>query len=242
VRLSASSPPSQKPASLRKNRQVLPQTQIAHDESPLTLHEEGWLDRWCSARWRALLTWIALDSISIAVIDLGFLNGIDEAMQRFARYISRFIAVPSSFVTMWPYITLAALFVWFQPLLLRLNGWRSIAWISAVTVVLALALSPPILSHLGDKPWFLLGALGIIVTLPGLTLIGYRSRPWMILIAGILFLPVFAVTASMIRDPRFGGPNSIGLLAANLPYAAVLLYGTKLKTRTAGADAARAHD
>jgi hypothetical protein len=214
---------------------------MAYDEPPLTPHEEGWLDRWCSARWRALLTWIALDSISIAVIDLGFLNGIDEAMQRFARYISRFIAVPSSVVTIWAYISLAVLFVWFQPLLLRLNGWRSIAWISAVTVVLALALSPPILSHLGDKPWFLLGALGIIITLPGLTLIGYRSRPWIMLIAGVLFLAVFWYTASLILSHRFGNPVFLSLLAANLPYAAVLLYGTKLKTRTTGADAARAH-
>jgi hypothetical protein len=56
------------------------------------------------------------------------LNGV----ALFARNISAFAAVPSDVVGIWNGITIASIFVWFQPLLLRLNAWRSIAWVSAV--------------------------------------------------------------------------------------------------------------
>jgi hypothetical protein len=79
-----------------------------------------------------LLSWIALTGISVAAVNFGLLKMALTAVALFARNISAFVAVPSDVVGIWDGITIASIFVWFQPLLLRLNAWRSIAWVSAV--------------------------------------------------------------------------------------------------------------
>jgi hypothetical protein len=124
---------------------------------------------------------------------------------------------------------MAIIFVWFQPILLRLNGWRSIAWISTAALAFTLCLTAPLLSEMAENSWLLPGALGAVVIAPGIALIGYRSRPWMILIAGTLFSATFWGAASTIISGRLGNPVFTALLAANVPYAAILLYGTELK-------------
>jgi hypothetical protein len=59
----------------------------------------------------------------------------------------------------------------------------------------------------------------------------------MSLIAGALFSATFWFTASIGHSnftEAFGNPVFMALLAANIPYAAVLLYGTELKAKAVG--------
>jgi len=73
-----------------------------------------------------------------------------------------------------------------------------------------------------------------MAALPGMALIGWRSRSWMALIAGALFSTTFwftASTASFALHKALGNPVFIAILAANIPYAALLLYGTQLKSK-----------
>jgi hypothetical protein len=181
--------------------------------------------------WRALFSWMALAGISVAAVNLGLLKLALNAVNLFARKVSAFVVLPSDLVGIWNCVTIGIAFVWYQPLLLRLNAWRSIAWISAA----AISLTASLFSVEDDQSWGLIAGVGIVATLPGAVLIGWRSRPWMILIAGALFTATFWFMASIgqsIFSKAFGNPVFMAILAANIPYAAVLLYGTELKANT----------
>ncbi len=181
-------------------------------------------------RWRTLVSWIALTAISVALVNAGLLKVAFKMADLFARRISSFVTVPREVVGIWSCIIMASTFVWFQPLLLRLNAWRSIAWVGAV----AAAFTVSALSIAGDQSWGFYAAPGICLALPGMALIGWRSRPWMSLIAAALFSAMYwfmAATEPAIISEAFGNPVFMALVIANIPYAAALIYGTELKPK-----------
>ena len=61
--------------------------------------------------------------------------------------------------------------------------------------------------------------LGLAAAIPGFALIGERTRPWMMVPAAIAFaLTVFVLIPYL---------DIFLAVAANVPYAAILLYGTR---------------
>jgi hypothetical protein len=107
-----------------------------------------------------------------------------------------------------------AMLTWFQPVLLRLGLFRGVLWFTLFAVICAARVFTGATSLTADA-----SLLSLAAALPGLTLIGVRTRPWMILPAAAAFS---AMVIGLNRDSHKFAP-----LAANLPYAATLLYGTQ---------------
>jgi hypothetical protein len=114
----------------------------------------------------------------------------------------------------------AALFhFWFEPFVLRLNLPRGLIWIGLRSIPF----------HVSPRSWdhysvaMTLGylsssALSIIV------LRGWRSRPWVMLIAGILLASVDFCLLEFPTQLGYWFDNAV----LSLPYATILLYGTRL--------------
>jgi hypothetical protein len=188
---------------------------------------ETWLDWWCAVRWRAFLTWVALSWL----------------MMRFDNYWSRQVALdwittrlaPSTargwFLTStWVSLCTACLMGWFQPILLRLSLVRTIAWIG--TLVLG-DLLPDVLALHGEFRWMYYEFYS--ASLPGVVLIGERSRPWMIIPAAALSVFIQCVSMSLAEWQGFssGHVYYADFVISSVPYAAVLLYGTRRLLRDA---------
>ena len=111
---------------------------------------------------------------------------------------------------------------WFHPLCLRLGVIRSTLWIvSYVTVGLVIYMVYPLISHRFSEALFDAVLLPPMLGLPGLAVIGVRTRPWISPCAAIVSsIAVFAFW-------RSEGSLITGALLANVPYAALMIYGTK---------------
>jgi hypothetical protein len=214
------------PTSLHSNQFGIP---------PSALHNsaERWLDRLLHQTMGRTAELDCTAGITVALVNLGLLKLALQAEDRFARKVSALVSRALRIVGVWNWITIALIFVWFQPLLLRLNAWRSIAWLGAFAF--AFTASIWLYQSGGDSSGsFLLLAVGLMAALPGVALIGWRSRPWMTLIAGALFSATFwfiGVHRPFHLPIWLGNRVFIAVLAANIPYAALLLYGTDLKSK-----------
>ena len=196
------------------------------NESPLN-GPESWLDWWCAARWRALLTWVALSWL----------------MMRFDNYWVRPVTIdwiaswpfPSAagrwyFGEMWLWACTYSLMGWFQPILLRLSLVRTVVWIGILVLsveVPKVGMSNGVMVSQGNAPWMINDFVS--ATLPGLALIGERSRPWMMIVAAALSVFVQWLSGSIAEWLGFqrGQLYYANLVISSLPYAAVLLYGTR---------------
>lgn len=202
-----------------------------------------WLDWWLEPRWRALLTWVALATLTfplmVSPMSRWLRDGIDFVLVTIITWSP--LRIPLTGHLVFKMAALAFLWSWFPPVILRVGLWRTIAWVVTACgyrVILDLGAynddpGPPFVACL-----LLCSVLG----LPGLTVTGRRSRPWMSLI-GILVASVFlaAMYDSLDRSwpetpfrlmpadaftwaGRFRG--LAGIVMTHLLYGAVMIYGT----------------
>jgi hypothetical protein len=196
-------------------------------ETPAESRISQWLDHWCTNRFRTLLTWVALNGIMVGLFFLGFFGALVDGVDGVSRSISRFVSVDPTVQDIWRCVAIAAVVSSFQPVLLRLNGLRTIVWITAFAVGLCafhfLFMRPDTLN---------VTPLLLPFALPGVALIGCRTRPWMTLVGGILIVSATGEIAVTLNGfPRFKDywltPWALGF-APGVLYPAVVIFGTKL--------------
>jgi uncharacterized SAM-binding protein YcdF (DUF218 family) len=176
-----------------------------------------WLDKWCALRWRALATWVVLSTLMCVALNFGVGDAIYERSIHFASKLGSWLAIPwHTLASVW--IESAALFVimWFQSVLLRLSTARTLGWI-ALSCILPAATQGLTTS---SETYILASSCALAFT--GLALIGWRTRPWMTVVAAMAYSAVLLLTANA---PIRGLP---ALALASLPHGAILLYGTRL--------------
>jgi hypothetical protein len=181
---------------------------------------ETFIDWWLAPRWRALITWMALCWVSLAVLKYDKSRGVSAAIVWFSGTLKSVIGYSPSNELL-RVCAILALLSWFQPVCLRLGITRCVLY-SFIYIGLGLAV-------LRSGPFFLTPQLGeaVLVTpilgLPGLLSIGVRTRARLSPVGGFLSLCAFlglTYHASRSADLTF--------LLGNLPYAVVMLYGTRL--------------
>jgi hypothetical protein len=136
-------------------------------------------------------------------------------VQYATRSILQVGALPPTLEDAWQISLEVALFTWFQPLLLRLGLVRGAYW---VMVFSAVCFARVLIDE--NSMTTLLIASFLAAALPGLALIGVRTRPWMIVPAAACF--------SAAAFGLFDEEGRLLHLAANVPYPVILLYGTRL--------------
>jgi hypothetical protein len=126
--------------------------------------------------------------------------------------------------------------LWIYPFALRLGWLRALVWISLAGMGAGLGLALAslmgfrgVVSVAGDLSTF---AMAPVLTLPGVALVGRRSRPWLILAAAAGFPGVDRFTNQVCSRQfwemfRSWQPAAWGALCS-FPYAAILIFGTKL--------------
>jgi hypothetical protein len=132
-------------------------------------------------------------------------------------------------------------FTWFQPLLLRLDAMRSLAWIVGffVSPVIAVMANPDGLYGL-PRLLPLVGSTAAITST--LLLIGQRSRPWLGLLGGLAYGVGLLLESARTRAPLVGidvqwlpslefsvfrASLASTILVGNLVFALPLIFGTK---------------
>jgi hypothetical protein len=185
-----------------------------------------WLDRWLEPPWRALLTWLALAALSGYTLDAGGWNAINRVTNFFLSTLKQIQPIP---IPAW--LSYAArlsnwfLFVvWFEPLILRLNLLRGLAWLGLR--ILPFAVVAMFHSRIND--WEM--ALGWLVSSSVVVPVLWRQRSpsWVSAIAGVIVAGVQYGLESYYLQRKIGYPTWILLTATTLPYAAIMLYCTRL--------------
>lgn len=196
------------------------------EASPLKL----WLDRWLAPPWRALLTWLALSALSGWMYDRGVWHGVSTVLAATDRVVSTIldtIDLPPMppFVHRAAFITnMLVIWFWFEPIILRLNLFRGLSW-------LVLRCVPSLVLGLGAASYTLNGPSQFLASsvLTAPLLFRWRTRPWMTVIGGVLMTGMVYATSWLFDLFQLTAGNDWwrGPLM-NLPFAAILLYGTRL--------------
>ena len=121
--------------------------------------------------------------------------------------------------------------LWFIPIALRLGSIRTIIWLGCVSGGAWLAASMR-KSH-PNMDWdFLYDALPVLA--PGIALIGKRTSPWNTILAAaayivaLYFWPFTTTAVTLYFYPLSTTTTATAGLQLSLPYAAILIFGTKL--------------
>jgi len=157
-------------------------------------------------RWLVLVVTLAISTLSVASLR-------EERIWRpFMAFLYEcFSRVGISAPVFFDEILRPSAFLWFFPFALRLGWMRWAVWMGLIGIATALA---------SFRDWFHIG----VPLLPCIAMIGRRTRPWMAIPAvGGMILAAFANLPIRI-SPDFFGRTAVILF----PYAAILIFGTKL--------------
>jgi len=184
-----------------------------------------WIDRWLEPRWRALLTWVVLAVLmtlitqserfmgsvaaGVAWVFEGLLGGV------LFELLPRLIGSNAIVIGMVSTSVLAS--AWYQPLVLRVGLLRWSIWMCANLLITAAAFAaaPALLT---GPEW----VSGLFYGLPGLAILGRRTRPWMSLVAaGVATVIGYSWWVSGRSDPW------LNACWWTIIYGAVMLYGTE---------------
>jgi hypothetical protein len=143
------------------------------------------LDWWFAPRWRALLTWVGMTALMSYVGRLGAWTMFLDMDQFFFDQVNRALPtpLPGRTVTVALVSNIFFLQFWIEPLALRLNLLRGLAWMGLRILPIA---GLEAFLH-GDIT--VIRPLNIVAcsALNWLVLSGWRSRPWMAVLGGSLF-------------------------------------------------------
>jgi hypothetical protein len=197
------------------------------EPDPFTGNSEGsikrchvrWLEWVCAARWRTLVAWIALSVAAAAIFSSRLGTGLYHGLLHVADELPRRLPLPIHVIDLpevWWVSLIMFAFMWFQPLLLRLDSSRTCAWIAAFTV------SPVIgaMVHYQKLAGFIALFPYIVGTTAALTstllLIGQRTRPWLGFLAGLAVMLGLLAASAYVFALR-GGPESwAGVTSSNV--------------------------
>jgi hypothetical protein len=175
---------------------------------------------------RALVTWTFLAGFSAWLLESSYRGWIDLVTRRLSITMQALAGYtpPATILEM---SSVFAVMSWFQPICLRLNIFRSALWI-LIYVVVGLAIYAMYFQFPNrfDEAAFDALLLTPMFGLPGLVTVGVRTRPWMSPGGAILSMIVVYV----FWDPH--GSLAPAALLANIPYAALMLYGTRPVRKT----------
>lgn len=194
---------------------------IAPAEAPESAPRPSWLDRWFEPPWRALLTWVVLAMLGSLANSPTRGHKVVEMVYLVLDLLARALhtLLPHEMWEIGILSNLCLLVFWIEPLALRLNLLRGLAWIGLRSV--------PFVGSLVFLPYEGKLMLPFVILacspLSALVLKGWRSRPWMLLIGAALMAGVFLFLQSL----QLHGNGWFQLPAMSLPFAAVLLYGTR---------------
>lgn len=173
-----------------------------------------WLDRWLEPRWRGLLTWLVLATLTAATfprlvptrIPYRTAGWVSDILYKFFADPIADFAVAAAFS-----LSVSVLVYWFQPIILRISIVRTLIWLALAGVILVLVeiIHP-------QSGWTLLS--GQVFGIAGLAVSGARTRPWLSLVGGLF---AFAIVCLLEGNSRSGQ-----MIVGNLIYGAVMLYGT----------------
>jgi len=181
-----------------------------------------WLDWWFAARWRALLTWLALAALTAAAYYKTNMFGyVMRAAHLPDFFLTRVLPAPIfSVINFYAiYVNLALTMVWFEPLVLRLCWVRGAAW-------LILRITAPVVfqAHYDWKT----NTVALLCAAPAIPVLrGYRSQPWTCVVGVALSIP-FQQLLSRLPDDAQNWFQVLEGTVWNLPLAVVLIYGTRL--------------
>jgi hypothetical protein len=185
---------------------------------------ERWLDGWFEPRWQAVLIWLTLAGVSGAVIDTrAFQWGFDNLYGTLIKQTARLgLAVPGGLREIIAFCNVFVLMTWFHPVALRLNLSRTLIWLAICTTCCFAFFI------IEFRYWDRLGVLFFTAGpgIAGLALIGWRTRPLMSVVASVLAACVVQCLL-WFQVRTASGPYWLILMAVNLPYALVMIYGTK---------------
>jgi hypothetical protein len=185
----------------------------------------GWMDAWLAVRWRALLTWIVLAGLSGLALKMGYIDWIEGVLRWVTTELSPYLGTLPNL----RYVVICQFLVvlnWYQPVALNLGLGRCLLWI-ALSVVLGISavvmLDRPYRPY--DNHIINLLIVGLLGGVPGLVVIGVRTRPWMTFVGAALAIGLLITTG---WTSKVLGLEALvfGMILANLPYAAVMIYGT----------------
>jgi hypothetical protein len=201
------------------------------DREPIqepALSRHTWLDQWLAVRWRALGTWVVLAICTGLFLQHCFDRWIGEAIRVVVlKFSSLGLALPVPFLEL---CNIFALLSWYQPVILRLRAIRCVLWVvSYVLLGLFVAYFFPDLFY--RYRFSEAAVIAQLCGIPGLVVIGARTRPWMTLAGGVISL------LALLAQPLgilFWSWFAWVLFVVNLPYAVVMIYGTRRFKRRGG--------
>jgi hypothetical protein len=198
---------------------------IPPEDAPPAARLSRWLAGWLEPRWRAVLTWVALAGLmGWLIFDPITAHWIERMGGVYFRAVNQ---AANSHLPGWlryaPAIgTMFLCGCWFEPLLLRLDLFRGLAWIALRTLAPA-----SVKVFAGGLSAFMAAlVIGAALGLSVLVLRGWRSRPWMPVIA----IPLMILVYCLLVISEITMPSWLLGAALAFPSAAVLLYGTRLLT------------
>jgi len=201
------------------------------DDTPLVARLARWSEWWFTPRWRALLTWLLFSMLSSAAFESLLFSRLDLTLRlRFRSNAMHWspILLSVHYADLLYFtirgVNFALIAFWLEPLALRLSSLRSAVWFASRFI-------PGLVVYFVDDIFPSMNrveSLACYKLLPAVTMMlalrGWRSRPWMCLVAPLASEAIGELTVSIdanIRQCFFDGINT-------LAFAATLLYGTRL--------------
>jgi hypothetical protein len=179
-----------------------------------------WLDWWFEPRWRALLTWLILVMLDARIIQHFSYNRLERAVTWPIKAINDWIPISLllGYTPILLSLNIALAMIWFEPLALRFNLWRGIAWLFLRAVPWV------IISRFSTNVWESLGVILFFDIAIIIILRGWRSRPWMILICWVLLVGAILWKKTTSMNTPYWVQSAI----LSACYALPMLYGTQL--------------
>jgi hypothetical protein len=179
-------------------------------------------------RWLVLLVTVLVAASSFAIFRTRWFEQVEWAASTFGTTTLNRVGVNLSVSLRMVFHPASGSFalLWFYPLALRLGVLRTSIWMLLAGIGGGLTI---LLDSFFETTFKTTEPLFVInLAIPALAMVGKRTNPWMALMAAIAF-------AAAESNPRFGY-GFVWAAVGSLPYAAILIFGTKLIPKRAATE------
>lgn len=194
-----------------------------------------WLEWWLEPRWRALLTWVGLAVITAVLFESGGAEWLVSATFH-VLIDSSPLAMPMALKSVAHVSSLAFLWCWFPPVVLRLGLPKTCVWIAVFEA--SSCLFSPIASPLAcASPSMPASEIDFVLLtgfygLPGVAT-GNPRLFWVSMFAGLISAQAFGECTGFVRThfspgPPFWNTFPVGFACGQIAYAALMLHAKRL--------------